>query len=184
MREFGENVKITAMDNKLLTEHPEIIGLLQKAYSNEYLAWLVYEHSVHFVFGPWRESIIDHFEAHAKDEEDHAEWIGGRLSALGEAPVLDMKVLKRVTSVSSDYVELLEFIMQLEGEAVALYSSMLPSLENHAAMRNTVEGYIEAEQEHFEDFEKMIRMLPELEHDEAHEDHSQTQEPEKNTPDK
>lgn len=162
MTEF-KNVKITKMDNDLLSEHPDIVKLLQKAYNNEYLAWLVYEHAAHLIFGPWRGAIIEHFEEHADEESDHADWVGDRLAALGEVPVLDMKILKRAAFTTTDYVEILTFIMQLEGEAVSLYSSMLPLLDNHAAMRNDIEGFIAKEQEHFEDFEKMIRMLPKLE---------------------
>lgn len=162
MVNFDSNVKITAMDSKLLDKHPEVISLLQKAYNSEFLAWLVYEHGMHFVFGPWRESIISHFEDHATEEEAHAKWVGERLAALGEEPVVDMRALKRVTTVSYDYAKLLEFIMQLEGEAVALYSKILPLLEEHAAMRAKIEEIIATEQEHFEDFEKMIRVLPVL----------------------
>lgn len=162
MANFDSNVKITATDSKLLEKHPEVIGLLQKAYNNEFLTWLVYEHGMHFVYGPWRESIINHFEEHATEEEEHAEWIGQRLAALGEEPVVDMRALKRVTSVSHDFVKLIEFIMQLEGEAVALYSKILPLLEENAAMRAKIEEIVSTEQEHFEDFEKMIRVLPVL----------------------
>jgi bacterioferritin len=162
MENFEKNVKITAMDHKLLTDHPEIIDLLQKAYSNEYLAWLAYKHASKFIFGPWRESIIQHFNDHADEEEEHADWVGNRLAALGEAPALDTKIIKRAGQFNGDYVKIIEFVMQLEGEAVALYSKMLPLLESHAAMRAKIEEFVITEQEHFEDFEKMIRIIPEM----------------------
>lgn len=152
-----ENVKITAMDNALLQEHPEIINLLQKAYNTEYLAWLVYEHAAHLIFGHKREFLVTHFEEHAVEEEEHADWVGHRLAALGEIPRLDMKILKRANFDTIDTQEILTFIMQLEGEAVSLYSSILPLLEKHAAMRAKIEEIVAVEQEHFEDFEKMMR---------------------------
>lgn len=151
------NVKITAMDNTLLQEHPEIVSLLQKAYNTEYLAWFVYEHAAHLVFGFNREKLITHFLEHAEEEKEHARWVGEKLSALGEIPTIDMKTLKRAVFDYTDKEQILTFIMQLEGEAVSLYSSILPLLEKNAAMRAKIETFVETEQEHFEDFEKMLR---------------------------
>jgi len=152
-----ENVKITAMDNLLLQESPDIIDLLNKAYSNELLTWLVYEHAAHFMFGHAREKFILHFQEHATEEAEHARWVGERLTALGEAPVIDMKILKRAGFDANSVESILTLIMQLEGEAVTLYSSMLTKLEKHAAMRAKIEEIVAVEQEHFEDFEKMLR---------------------------
>ena len=154
-----KNVKITAMDNDLLQEHPEIVKLLQKAYNTEYLTWLVYEHAANLIFGRMREQLVKHFEEHADDEAEHADWIGGRLASLGEIPVLDMKIIKRAVIETTDINEILNFIMQLEGEAVSLYSSMLPMLDKNVAMRNKIEELATTEQEHFEDFEKIVRGL-------------------------
>lgn len=153
------NVKITAMDNNLLQEHPEIIGLLQKAYNNEYLAWLAYEHGANLIFGHMREQLVKHFQEHADEEAEHARWVGSRLAALGEVPQLDMKIIKRAIMETTDLTEILHFIMQLEGEAVSLYSSILPLLEKNAAMRAKIEEFTATEQEHFEDFEKIARGL-------------------------
>lgn len=153
------NVKITAMDNALLQEHPEIVGMLQKAYNNEYLTWLVYEHAANIIFGHMREQLVKHFQEHAGEEIAHARWVGGRLAALGEIPQLDMKIIKRSIMETTDINEILRFIMQLEGEAVSLYSSMLPLLDKNAAMRAKIEEFTATEQEHFEDFEKIVRGL-------------------------
>jgi bacterioferritin len=180
-----DNVKITAIDNKLLSAHPEIVDLLQKAYSSEHLAWLAYEHLKHMFVGHWRGDLYSHFSSHADEEEAHGEWIGEKLTALGEIPELDMAEIGRVAEFTGeDYATILDFIMTLENEAIVLYNKMIPLLQENAALRTQIENFATTEQEHFEDFEKFMRIIPEIEgdHDEAaeHEEHGdeEAEEPE------
>jgi bacterioferritin len=161
MGKLGKHL-LTAQDSQLLKEHPEIIELLQKAYNNEYLAWLAYQRGKHVIFGPWRENIINHFEEHAEEELDHSNYVADRLVALGEMPMLDMKALERANKDITSTKDWLEFTVLLEGEAVQLYGEILKLLENHPDMRNVFEGYVTTEQGHFEDFEKMLRNMPEI----------------------
>lgn len=161
-----DKVRITSIDGKLLSEHPEIVEQLQKAYNDELLAWLAYEHLKHMFFGPWGDELRGHFSTHANEEKAHAEWIGGKLAALGEVPQLNIANFERINKFKgTDYKSILEFVMQLEGEAVSNYNNMLSLLSNNAALRTQIENYATTEQEHFEDFEKFIRILPELKSD-------------------
>jgi len=161
MAKLGKHL-LTAQDSQLQKEHPEIIELLQQAYNNEYLAWLAYQRGKHLIFGPWRENIISHFADHAAEELDHANYVADRLTSLGQMPMLDMKVLERANADIVSTQEWLEFVILLEGEAVQLYGEILGLLENHPDMRNVFEGYVSTEQHHFEDFEKMLRNMPQL----------------------
>lgn len=161
MAKLGKHL-LTAQDSQLLKERPEVIEMLQRAYNNEYLAWLAYQRGKHLIFGPWRESIIGHFEGHAGEELSHANYVADRLVSLGQMPMLDMKVLERANADIVSTQEWLEFVVLLEGEAVQLYGEILQILENHPDMRNVFEGYVSTEQEHFADFEKMLRNMPQL----------------------
>jgi bacterioferritin len=161
MAKLGKHL-LTAQDSQLLKEHPEIIEMLQTAYNNEYLAWLAYQRGKHLIFGPSRNNVISHFEEHAAEELDHSNYIAERLTALGHVPALDMQVLERANGEMISTQEWLEFVVLLEGEAVQLYAEMLQLLENHPDMRNVLEGYVSTEQHHFEDFEKMLRNMPQL----------------------
>ena len=69
----------------------ELLELLNKAYSDEWLAYYQYWIGAKIVKGPMKEAVIAELEQHATEELSHALLLTGRIIQLGGTPVLSPK---------------------------------------------------------------------------------------------
>ncbi len=76
-----KGIEIVDMDVK------ELIGLLNKAYSDEWLAYYQYWIGAKVVKGPMKEAVIAELTQHAADELRHADLLALRIIQLGGTPV-------------------------------------------------------------------------------------------------
>ena len=66
----------------------ELINLLNKALSDEWLAYYQYWIGAKVVKGPMKDAVIAELTLHATEELSHAELIATRIIQLGGTPVL------------------------------------------------------------------------------------------------
>lgn len=76
-----KGIAIVDMDVK------KLIGLLNKAYSDEWLAYYQYWIGAKVVKGPMKEAVIAELTQHAADELRHADLLALRIIQLGGTPV-------------------------------------------------------------------------------------------------
>ena len=76
-----EAIKVASVDVK------KLIGLLNAALSEEWLAYYQYWIGAKVVKGPMKESVITELDQHAADELRHATMIAARLTKLGVDPL-------------------------------------------------------------------------------------------------
>lgn len=109
----------------------ELIGLLNKALSDEWLAYYQYWVGAKVVKGPMKDAVITELTLHATEELSHAELISTRIIQLGGTPVLSPDKWFKLTNCGYDepvdpYVE--EILNQnIKGEqcAIRVYSDLL-----------------------------------------------------------
>jgi bacterioferritin len=109
----------------------ELINLLNKALSDEWLAYYQYWVGAKVVKGPMKDAVIAELTLHATEELSHAELISTRIIQLGGTPVLSPKEWIKLTNCGYDepndpYVE--EILNQnIKGEqcAIRVYSDLL-----------------------------------------------------------
>jgi bacterioferritin len=109
----------------------ELINLLNKALSDEWLAYYQYWIGAKVVKGPMKDAVIAELTLHATEELSHAELIATRIIQLGGTPVLSPKEWLKLTNCGYDepqdpYVE--EILNQnIKGEqcAIRVYSDLL-----------------------------------------------------------
>jgi bacterioferritin len=109
----------------------ELINLLNKALSDEWLAYYQYWIGAKVVKGPMKDAVIAELTLHATEELSHAELISTRIIQLGGTPVLSPKEWLQLTNCGYDepkdpYVE--EILDQnIKGEqcAIRVYSDLL-----------------------------------------------------------
>jgi len=65
----------------------ELVGLLNKAFSDEWLAYYQYWIGAKIVKGPMKEAVIAELTQHAADELRHADMLASRIIQLGGNPV-------------------------------------------------------------------------------------------------
>ncbi len=78
-----KGIEIVDMDVK------KLIGLLNKAYSDEWLAYYQYWIGAKVVKGPMKEAVIAELTQHAADELRHADLLALRIIQLGGTPVTE-----------------------------------------------------------------------------------------------
>jgi bacterioferritin len=109
----------------------ELINLLNRALSDEWLAYYQYWIGAKVVKGPMKDAVIAELTIHATEELAHAELISARIIQLGGIPVLTPEEWFKKTNCGYDtpvdpYVE--EILNQnIKGEqcAIKVYSELL-----------------------------------------------------------
>jgi bacterioferritin len=109
----------------------ELINLLNKALSDEWLAYYQYWVGAKVVKGPMKDAVIAELTLHATEELSHAELIATRIIQLGGTPVLSPAEWLKITACGYDaptdpYVE--EVLNQnIKGEqcAIRVYNGLL-----------------------------------------------------------
>jgi bacterioferritin len=76
-----KGIEIVDMDVK------QLIGLLNKAFSDEWLAYYQYWIGAKVIRGPMKEAVIAELTQHAADELRHADMVALRIIQLGGTPV-------------------------------------------------------------------------------------------------
>jgi bacterioferritin len=136
----------------------ELINLLNKALSDEWLAYYQYWIGAKVVKGPMKDAVIAELTLHATEELSHAELISARIIQLGGTPVLSPKEWLKLTNCGYDepndpYVE--EILNQnIRGEqcAIRFYSDLLDiTREGDPVTYNIVLTILSQEVEHEED---------------------------------
>jgi bacterioferritin len=109
----------------------ELINLLNKALSDEWLAYYQYWIGAKVVKGPMKDAVIGELTLHATEELGHAELLSTRIIQLGGIPVLSPQEWFKLANCGYDipidpYVEvILEQNIKGEQCAIKVYSELL-----------------------------------------------------------
>ncbi len=140
----------------------ELINLLNKALSDEWLAYYQYWVGAKVVKGPMKDAVIGELTIHATEELAHAELISTRIIQLGGRPVLSPAEWMKLTNCGYDmpsdpYVD--EILNQnIKGEqcAIKVYSDMLDiTREGDPVTYNIILTILSQEVEHEEDLSSL-----------------------------
>jgi bacterioferritin len=140
----------------------ELIGLLNKALADEWLAYYQYWIGAKVVKGPMKDAVIAELNLHSTEELAHAELISARIIQLGGTPVLSPEEWFRITNCGYDvpadpYVE--EILNQnIRGEqcAIRIYSGLLDiTREGDPVTYNIILQILSQEVEHEEDLSSL-----------------------------
>jgi bacterioferritin len=109
----------------------ELLNLLNKALSDEWLAYYQYWVGAKVVKGPMKDAVITELVQHATDELSHAELLANRIVQLGGTPVHSPGEWLKITNCGYDapvdtYVEVI-LDQNIKGEqcAIRTYSKLL-----------------------------------------------------------
>lgn len=140
----------------------ELINLLNKALSDEWLAYYQYWIGAKVVKGPMKDAIIAELTLHATEELGHAELLSTRIIQLGGTPVLSPQEWSKLSNCGYDvpsdpYVD--EILKQnIKGEqcAIKVYSELLDiTREGDPVSYNIILQILSDEVEHEEDLSSL-----------------------------
>jgi bacterioferritin len=136
----------------------KLINMLNKALSDEWLAYYQYWIGARVVKGPMKDAVISELNIHATEELSHAELIATRIIQLGGTPVLSPSEWLRHNNCGydapeDDYVEkILDQNISGEQCAIKVYNDMLDvTREGDPITYNIVLTILAQEVEHEED---------------------------------
>ena len=144
----------------------EVVKLLQKAISDEWLAYYQYWVGSKVVSGPTKEAVIAELVQHSADELRHAEMLSTRIVQLGGTPPLKPSDWYDLTNCGYDAPEdpfvkpVLEQNIKGEQCAISTYSAILDKVRGKDEITyNIVIQILQDEVEHEEDLQALLEDL-------------------------
>lgn len=145
------------------------IELLNKAFSDEWLAYYQYGICTKVVKDPMKEAAIAELTQHAADEFRHATMIADRIIQIGGTPITDPRDLDKMSNCGylkpdDPYVRaVLEQGVEGERCAIEVYSHLLEMTKDKDPITyNIVLQILQDEVEHEEDFQVLIEDIDEM----------------------
>jgi bacterioferritin len=144
----------------------ELIGLLNRAFADEWLAHYQYWLGAKLAKGPMKDGVIAELLQHAADEMRHADMVANRIIQLGGTPVLTPKAWYDHTNCGYDAPEdpyvrtLLEQNIKGEQCAITVYDALMKT--THDVDQITYELALQIlndEVEHEEDLQSLLEDL-------------------------
>jgi bacterioferritin len=146
-----------------------LIGVLNKAFSEEWLAYYQYWIGAKVVKGPMKEAVIAELVQHAADELRHADMLAARIIQLGGTPVTEPKEWYKLTNCGYDAPDdphvkaVLKQNIQGEQCAIMTYTKLLKLTEGKDPVTyNIVLQILQDEVEHEEDLQAEMEDLEDL----------------------
>jgi len=144
----------------------ELITLLNKAFSDEWLAYYQYWIGSKIVKGPTKEAVIAELVQHAADELRHSEMLVTRIIQLGGTPVIEPKEWYKMTNCGYDAPKdpfekpVLEQNIKGEQCAITTYNALLDKVRGKDEITyNIVLQILQDEIEHEEDLQALLEDL-------------------------
>ena len=143
-------------------EISEIIGALNKAYADEWLAYYQYYIEAKVIKGIMKDAAIAELTQHAADELRHANMVADRILQLGGTPLLHPKEWFSHTNCGYaepkdfDVVSILEDSIKGEQCAISIYSQLVEMTKDKDIVTyNIVSEILADEVEHEEDLQSL-----------------------------
>jgi bacterioferritin len=144
----------------------ELITLLNKALSDEWLAYYQYWIGSKVVKGPTKDAVIAELVQHATEELAHADMIALRIVQLGGTPVLEPKEWYNLTNCGYDVPsdpfvrQILEQNIKGERCAIETYNRLMTVVKDTDPITyNMILTIISQEVEHEEDLQGLLEDL-------------------------
>jgi bacterioferritin len=145
------------------TDVGDLVKLLNKAYSDEWLAYYQYWIGSKVVRGPNKEAVIAELTLHATEELGHAVLLTTRIIQLGGTPITKPEDWYNHTNCGYDapddpfIVRVLEQNIKGEQCAIKTYNSLLKKTrDTDPVTYNILLGILQMEVEHEEDLQALL----------------------------
>ena len=145
------------------TNVAELVKLLNKAFSDEWLAYYQYWIGSKVVRGPNKEAVIAELTLHATEELAHATLLTTRIIQLGGTPVTKPQEWYKLTNCGYDapddpyVIKVLEQNIKGEQCAIKTYNALLKKTrDSDPVTYNTLLTILSQEVEHEEDLQSLL----------------------------
>jgi bacterioferritin len=163
-RRAREHVEKGAVTFAYKADVETAIKLLNEALATEIVCTLRYRRHYYMATGIHSQAVADEFMEHAKDEQQHADWIAERIRQLGGAPDFNPEgLLTRSHAQYAEGTSLIDMIKEdLIAERIAIesYLEMIRFFgDKDPTSRRLLEKVLEQEEEHADDMATLLEAL-------------------------
>jgi bacterioferritin len=134
-----------------MTQHHELIEILNEAVSLEYTAAIQYNQHSMLLTGPDKLLFEDLFKESSRESFGHAKMWGDRIVYLGGIPKVEVGQVRQ----SSDVTQMLQLDLEVEKKAVEIYSRA-HEVCRHEPTRYMLENHILDEDKDVEQLQKLL----------------------------
>lgn len=133
----------------------ELIDLLNEDLTREYQAIITYIQYAASVTGPYRQELKAFFDSEVPDETRHAQYLAGKVAAMGGVPRVDVEPVPQET----DAKKMLENIVEAETTSRDNYSARARQADalGEVGLANRLEDMADEESGHLEETEKILQ---------------------------
>lgn len=130
-----------------------VIEKLNDCLRHEWTGVAQYAQAGFVVTGLWREVYSEMFYGSAKESFGHAKLVGEKIVAMGGVPTIERNAVKQ----SNDLLEMLQFALEFETNAVRLYNEALALAEEDRALVVFLEDILKEEQQGVDEITVILR---------------------------
>ncbi len=132
----------------------QLIAALNRQLAAEYQAIIQYLHYAAVVTGPYRPELVTFFQTEVADETLHAQYLAGKVAALGGDPTTEPKAVPH----STDPRTLLQYVLSAEEEAVKAYAEIIKIADEvgEYGVRIQAENFLQEEATHTDETRKLL----------------------------
>ena len=130
----------------------QILALLNKILTAKYAIEMSYRSFADRIKGPWRDSLVEHWQEHAKDERDSAYQFAMKSVALGGDPIL---TTVQVPPCPANLGGLIRVLAEQELGAIEACRELVVLAGDNTGLRLLAEETILLDSHHLDDLRRM-----------------------------
>jgi bacterioferritin len=159
-----QNMMNGAVTEGYKADRDQVIKVLNDVLATELVCTLRYRRHYYMASGINSEAVKDEFLQHAKDEQQHTEWVATRIVQLNGAPNFNPEGL--TTRSHSEYAEGTDLVSMIREDLVAeriaiqSYSEIARWLSDRdPTSRKVIEDILKTEEDHAEDMKSLLERM-------------------------
>jgi bacterioferritin (cytochrome b1) len=153
--EDGQDDTSMNPEGDLSVSDGEVISVLQKWLTAKYAIDMAYRSYADRLHGPWRDSLVDHWHDHAKEERSAAYDIAMKIVGMGADPNVTMV---QVPAATPSLELMMTNLMKLELEAIATGREIVRMAGGRQSLRVMAENLLLVDTQHLDDLRRMFPM--------------------------
>jgi len=164
-RRAREKMDQGAVTSAYLADRDQVIAVLNEVLATEIVCTLRYKNHYFMARGVHGDSVAEEFLQHAREEEQHADQVAGRIALLGGVPNLNPEGLATRSHAeyreTTDLEEMIREDLAAERVAIATYSEIIRWLgDDDPTTRRMMEEILAKEEEHADDLSNLLEPMP------------------------
>ena len=164
-RRAREKMDQGAVTSAYLADRDQVIAVLNEVLATEIVCTLRYKNHYFMARGVHGDSVAEEFLEHAREEEQHADQVAGRIALLGGVPNLNPEGLATRSHAeyreTTDLEEMIREDLAAERVAIATYSEIIRWLgDDDPTTRRMMEEILAKEEEHADDLSNLLEPTP------------------------